>query len=395
MPACEARRAYFLDVDHCQQQKHGQHIAGDVFLSKKIESGDRVVSVLADGLGSGVEASVLASLTATMALEYVTSNIETRRAAEIVMDALPICRQRQISYSTFSIVDTNTAGATRVIEHGNPSFLLIRNGEHVPVEQIPVRRPRWRNRELSCSQFSTQIGDRIVFFSDGVSQSGIGTRQMPLGWGTRHVSDYLLQLVRQEPNISARRLSEALVSEAVWNDGRQAGDDITCGVIYFRQPRYLRVLTGPPFDMERDPEFAGLVDGYDGCTVVCGGTTSNIVARELNRSVTMNIREFDPDVPNTSAMDGVDLVTEGCLTLGKTDEYLESGVPPKRINGATRFVDMLLQSDVIEFIMGTRINEAHQSPSLPIELDIRRNVIKRIRKLLEEKYLKETCVSYF
>ncbi len=384
----------YIEGDYCQIRKSGENVAGDVFLSRKSGEGSRIVSVLADGLGSGVEACVLASLTAQMALEYVTGNIATRRAAEIVMDALPICPNRRISYSAFTIVDTNIGGATRVIEHGNPRFMLIRDGQEVRIDAESLSRDRWNGRALTCSEFRTQLGDRIVFFSDGVTQSGMGTSEYPLGWSVDGVRAYILEQVNRKPDISARSLSHMIANQALRNDSRSAGDDISCGVIYFRHPRRLLVLTGPPYDKSRDSECARLVDHYPGRTVVCGGTTANIVARELDREVTMDLSDIDPEIPTTSIMDGVDLVTEGCLTLGRTAELLESGEAPTHENGATRLVEMLLQSDIIEFTVGTRINEAHQNPHLPVELDIRRNVVKRIVGLLRDKHLKEVRIDY-
>ena len=384
----------FIEVDYHQIQKSGQNIAGDVFLSRKIDGGNHVVSVLADGLGSGVEACVLASLTAQMAIEYVIGNIATEKAARIVMDALPICKDRKISYSTFTIVDTDVRGATRIIEHGNPRFILLRNGESVPIERSVVSEPRWNGRSLAYSEFDVTFGDRIVLFSDGVSQSGIGTKEYPLGWGMDMTTRAVLEYTRRREDISARNLSRNITNRALRNDGGRAGDDITCGVIYFRRPRRMLVLTGPPYDGEKDRECALLLDGYDGHRVICGGTTANIVARELDRSVSMDLGTIDPEIPTTSRMEGVDLVTEGCLTLGKCAEILESGIVPQGDNGAIQLVNMLLQSDIIQFVVGTRVNEAHQNPNLPVELDIRRNVVKKIVGLLEEKYLKECHIEY-
>ncbi len=385
---------YFLETDCCQQPKHRQRVAGDVFLSKRTDEGCRIVSVLADGLGSGIEANVLASLTATMGLEYVLGKIDTYRAAEIMMDALPICRQRLISYSTFTLVDTSTDGRTRIIEHGNPAFVLIRDGHCLAIPHEVIAHSRWHDRRLTCSQFTTRQGDRLVIYSDGISQSGMGVRT-PFGWGDTQVNAFLETLIQQNPAISARQLSTELVAQAMRNDGDQAGDDITCGVIYFRHPRHLRILTGPPLDRAQDRDFAQLLLNYPGGKVISGGTTANIVARELKRELIMDMSRFDPEVPNTSRMGGMDLVTEGCLTLSKVAELLQSGEQSPHENGATKLLQLMLQHDVVEFIMGTRINEAYQNPNLPVELDIRRNVIKKIVRLLESKYLKQTKLSYF
>ncbi len=389
--------AQFIEVDYFQLACGGEHLAGDLFHSRSLEQGRRVVSVLADGLSSGVEAAVLASVTASMALEYVEWNIDTERAATILMDSLPVDPRRQISYSTFTIVDARMDGRTRVFEHGNPPFMLIRDGALVPPEALCRRthaQARWGNRRLHVSEFQTRVGDRIVLCSDGVTQSGMGSDALPLGWGEPAAVAFVLERLARSPEISSRRLSELLVDRALWNDGGPPGDDITCGIIHLRRPRLLYVLTGPPFDMARDRAFARLVEVPGVRKVVCGGTTSNILARELGREVEMDLNQPDREVPAPSRMAGVELVTEGCLTLAKVAEYLEAGACPRR-NAASRLVELLLESDIVHFQMGTRVNEAHQDPALPVELDIRRNVVKRIAALLEEKHLKQTRISWF
>ncbi|HNX95812.1 MAG TPA: SpoIIE family protein phosphatase [Holophaga sp.] len=392
---CARERELFIEADHFNLAHHGENLAGDVFLSRKLGDGERVVTVLADGLSSGVEAAVLASVTASMALEYVEWNIDTAKAATILMDSLPVEARRHISYSTFTIVDARADGGTRVFEHGNPPFALVRDGRVMPVERRVLKRPRWGNRKLQVSEFQTRIGDRIVLWSDGVSQSGIGSEALPLGWGENNAQGFMLDKLRRHPDLSARRLSELMVDRSLWNDGEAAGDDITCGVIYFRHPRKLLIITGPPFDAKRDHEFARLVDAPGARKVICGGTTSNIIARELNREMDMDLSEYDREVPTPSHMEGVELVTEGCLTLAKVSEMLDSGAIPRRRNAATRLVDLLLESDIIEFKVGTRVNEAHQDPALPIELDIRRNIIKKIAGLLEGRHLKKTRITYY
>lgn len=382
-----------IEVDHHGLACHQERLAGDVFLSRKLDEG-RVVSVLADGLSSGPEAAVLGSVTASMALEYVAWNIDTEKAATILMDSLPVDGVRRVSYSTFTIVDARVDGRTRVFEHGNPPFLLVRDGRTLEVERRRHTQPRWGNRQLHVSEFESQVGDRIVLWSDGVTQSGMGTDEHPLGWGEPAARDFLLDKVRRHAGISARHLSEYMVDRALWNDGGTAGDDITCGVIQFRTPRTLYVLTGPPYDEARDREFALLARTPGVRKIVSGGTTSTILARELNLEVEMDLSQFDREVPVPSTMPGMDLVTEGCLTLGKVSEYLEAGVAPRR-NAASRMMDLLLESDVIHFMVGTRVNEAHQDPALPIELDIRRNVVKRIATLLEQRHLKKIHIAYF
>jgi len=386
----------FIDVDFCQQAKHGQVVAGDVFLSRKIKAEGRVISVLSDGLGSGVKAGVLANLTATMALRYTTAFVDVRRSAKTIMDTLPVCEKRKISYSTFTIVDLDDDGRTRVIEHGNPPLLLLRGRTPVSIERVSLTLETWKDRVIHYSEFDTQPGDRIVFFSDGVSQSGLGRAGLPLGWGPDRVTDFLQRQITAESAVSSQELSRQLVAEALVNDGHAAKDDITCGAIYFRCPRRLLVISGPPFNKERDSELAEIVRTFPGHKAICGGTTAGIVSRLLGRPVTMNIGQLDPEVPPAAVMEGVDLVTEGTLTLAKVAEMLERGnqSEPRRKNAARDLVTLMLQSDIVEFLVGTRINEAHQDPSIPVELDLRRNIIRKIASLLETRHLKESRVRF-
>ncbi len=337
---------------------------------------------------------MLASLTATMALEYMSGDCMIARAAEIIMDALPICRTRRISYSTFSIVDAAADGTVRLIEYANPPVLLIRDGAAVEIGRIPVGKPRWGGRVLHYAEIKARAGDRLVLVSDGITQAGLGRADTPLGWGYDQMARTLTRQLEAAPDLSARDLSQFLLSRAIRMDGDKTGDDMTCACIYFRRPRPLLLLTGPPFYTERDAEVARYLERFDGRKAVCGGTTSDIIARELKLPVSMDMGNFDPEIPNTSIMPGIDLVSEGCVTLAKVAEILESGVVPSNRNGATRLVDLIQQSDQIEFVVGTAVNPAHQDPCLPMELDIRRNVLKRILRLLETKYLKETKVTF-
>jgi hypothetical protein len=387
----------FIEIDSCQRAKNGQLISGDAFLSEKVKQEGRIVSVLSDGLGSGVKASVLATMTATMALKFTASAMDLRRSAEIIMDTLPICSVRRVSYSTFTIVDIASTGATRIIEHGNPPFLLVRPGADVDVEKSEVRPDRWQDRVISYSDFEAQREDRIIFFSDGITQAGMGEYRTPLGWGLENVDQFARKQIRRNPQISARELSRLLVARAEEIDGLAAKDDITCGVVYFRSPRQLLVLTGAPFKFSHDRDLAKLAEKTPGRKVICGGTTANIVARLLNREIKIDIGQpLDPKIPPSARMEGFDLVTEGTLTLGEVLRLLEKGFEPEDMspNAAVRVATMLLDSDIVRFAVGTRINEAHQDPNIPVELGLRRTIVKRISQVLETKYMKRAILQY-
>ncbi|MBU1082262.1 MAG: serine/threonine-protein phosphatase [Spirochaetes bacterium] len=390
----------FLEISHHQTSKKGQSSPGDVFQSVKRDDG-RVVSVLSDGLGSGIKAGVLATLTATMASRCVAADIPLRRVAEFVMRSLPVCSERRISYATFSIIDAAPGGRVRVVEYDNPPYALLRAGTLVEPVKSELRLPRGRggakgDAVLRLSGFDAEPGDRIVLYSDGVTQAGMGTKAYPLGWGDVGAQDYARDLVARSGGLSARDLAKAVVREAVVKDAWAPKDDITCGVAYWRHPRRLLVLTGPPVSKDRDKEMVRLFSSFDGRKAVAGGTTANIVARETGASVRVDLKDLDPEIPPASEMAGADLVTEGILTLARVASCLEAdqGEPAPRRNAAGRLLELMLDSDVIQFVVGTRINEAHQDPTMPVELEIRRNVVKRICAVLEARHLKETRVSY-
>lgn len=394
----------FIEVDFCQRIKNGQFISGDVFLSEKIKQEDRIVSVLSDGLGSGVKASVLATMTATMALKFMASTMDIFKAAEIIMDTLPICSVRKISYSTFTIVDVASTGETRIVEHGNPPFLLIRPKGEVDIQKTEFHPKRWKDRVIQGSAFNVQREDRIVFFSDGITQAGTGEFRTPCGWGLENVSEFVREQISGSPSISARKLSRILVAKAEEIDGFTAKDDITCGVIYFRTPRQLLVLTGPPFSRSHDQRLATMAETTPGRKVICGGTTANIIARMLHRTVLDDMEQpHDPKVPPFARMEGFELVTEGALTLYEVLHLLEEDLAPedmsssadnKRPNAAVQLVALLLNSDIVKFAVGTSVNEAHQDPSFPVQIDLRRNIVKRIVRVLEDKYMKQVSIQY-
>jgi len=387
----------FIEVDSCQRAKSGQRISGDVFLSQKVKHEDRIVSVLADGLGSGVKASVLATMTATMAMKFTASTMDICRSAEVIMDTLPVCSVRQISYSTFTVVDMNNTGETRIIEHGNPPFLLIRPSGEVHVEKTSILPCRWKDRLIHYSTFDVQREDRIIFFSDGITQAGTGDMRTPLGWGIQNVERFAREQITENPTISARELSRLLVMRAGEIDRLFVKDDTTCAVVYFRSPRTLLVLTGPPFNRAHDQAMAMMAISAQGRKVICGGTTANILSRRLNRAILNDISQpRDPKIPPAAKMGGFELVTEGALTLGETLRLLEEGFAPEtaNANAAVRLATLLLDSDVVRFAVGTSVNEAHQNPDFPVELDLRRNIVKRMAQVLERKYMKRAHIQY-
>lgn len=392
----------FIEVDHYQLCKHNQHSPGDVFLSEKNPADGHTITTLSDGLGSGIKADVLATLTATMATKFIAADIPAKRAAEIIMNTLPVCKDRGISYATFTTVDIEPDATVHILEYDNPPYLLVRQNTAIdPVkEDTEFERKNKKTAPkvkavLHYSTYAAKPGDRLVFFSDGVTQSGMGTPAFPFGWGAENAYTYILNRIREKQDISARDLAHSVVQEACIHDSFVPKDDISCGVVYFRNPRDTLILTGPPLNPKSDEVLSGVFKRFNGKKVIAGGTTANIMAREVGVRVTVDMDNLDPDIPPYSEMAGADLVCEGIITLGAVADILESGtVPQGKDNAAVRLVDIIRNSDRIYFIVGTRINEAHQDPNMPEGLEIRRNIVKKTASLLQEKYLKEVHIQY-
>ncbi len=392
------KRDFFIEINSQQRNYDGERICGDVFLYRYIKEEDRVIAVLSDGMGHGVKANILATLTSTMALNFTREHKQVDRIAEIIMNTLPVCSERKISYSTFTIIDIESSGKATILEYDNPSTIVLR-GKKVfePVwEKVTLEKGKHAGKVLKTCTLLPEKEDRIIFCSDGVSQSGMGSEDYPFGWERENIEAYAAKLVSSEASISAHMLSGKIVTMAHKNDNYKARDDISCATIYFRDPRKLLLCTGPPFEREKDKELAARVKDYKGKVILCGGTTADIVARELGRKIVDELVFEDPELPPESFLEGIDLVTEGILTLQKVNELLKTFNNSVRLGKgpADKIVRMLMESDEIQFIIGTRINIAHQDPTLPVELEIRRTVVKRIARLLEEKWLKKVSFEY-
>ncbi len=385
----------FVDINYSQQMKNRQYICGDSFMFQKIDNENRYISVLSDGLGSGVKANILASMTAKMALKLVASNKEVLKTVETIMSALPICRIRKISYATFSILDTSADGHTRVIEMGNPQFFIVRNQKVFTCNSEEIFSKNWQDRKINVYDFYIQADDRLIFFSDGIIQAGLGTLRYKLGWRLEGCRKFIEQWIVKNKDITSSSLCDIIIKEAISKEkGLVAHDDMTCAVVQFRHPKTMILMTGPPFNNSKDKVYAGMIKNFGGEKIICGGTTARIISREFNRKITVDLSTSSAELPPISYIDGIDLVTEGIFTLTKTAQLLEYNSRPNGNNAATKLIDIIRRNDIIEFVVGTRINDAHQDPNLPGDLEIRRNIIKRIAKTLKGKYLKEVKITY-
>ncbi len=386
--------SFFVDIDCYQQKKNGQNAFGDCFKSHRFTDEGRLLAVLSDGLGSGIKADILATMTATMILKFMEEGKDILTATEVIMNSLPVCQVRKISYATFSAFECMDDGNIRIVEEGNPDFIHFRNGEVVEHTPRVITSKKFTNRHMHLYNFKLQPEDRLVFCSDGVTQAGMGTDDYKLGWRREGLIDFVSSELKRNPTISSSHLACEIVKEAIRKEPeRKSMDDVSALILYFRKPRKLLIFTGPPYRQDRDAEYSKMFDDFDGKKAIVGGTTANLIARELGREITTE-KYNKGMLPACSHMDGVDLITEGILTLTKVLEYLNEGYDRWPDDAAGRLIELLLDSDVIEFMIGSKLNQAHYDPDLPLELGIRKNVVKQLEKILSGRYIKKVNLKF-
>jgi hypothetical protein len=390
--------SFFVEVGVFQKSHIGERICGDVFLSRKVKEENRTIAVLSDGMGHGVKANLLATLTATMTLNFTVEHRDVHKIAEIIMNTLPVCSERKVSYSTFTIIDIEDSGQTTIINYDNPECIIIRDGN--------VFLPHWhtitldseinKDKEIKACTFKAQKEDRIIMLTDGITQSGLGRGKYLLGYGIENTKELIQSKVKEKNDISASRLATFMVNKAHANDEYQSKDDISSVVIYLREPRKLLLCSGPPFDQKKDEYLVDKVKYFKGKKIISGGTTVDIIARGLNLPIEDTLEFNDPDLPPVSMIEGIDLATEGILTLSKVNSILEKFNERTELGKgpADEIIKLFLESDEIQLCIGTAINIAHQDPNLPVELEIRRSVAKKLAKLLEEKFFKEVTLEF-
>lgn len=387
-----------VDTAYRSLNKYGEELCGDKVLISRTK--DATVAVLADGLGSGVKANILSTLTSSIISTMLEEGATLVEAVETIAKTLPVCNVRKLAYSTFSVIKISDSGEVSLVEFDNPPCIFVRNGRVIDLEDCSEIK-ECADKTVKESHFTVHAGDVIALISDGIVYAGVG-QALNFGWNWENVSSWLAKTTLKET--SAPRLAVSL-SQAV-NElylGKP-GDDCT-DLIFKITPRCtVNLLSGPPVSKEDDSRLVHDFMTSPGKRIVCGGTSANIVSRVLNRKIETTIHYTDPDIPPTGKIDGIDLVTEGVLTLSRTVEILKDYLSHEadsfyfhildEPNGAAMLAKILLEecTDLKVFI-GRAINPAHQNPGLPADLSIKTKLIEELCGILQQ--LGKTVEKYY
>jgi hypothetical protein len=363
-----------------QLERYGEELCGDSIAIAR--HADSVMLALSDGLGSGVKANILSILTTKIVMHLMVNELPLSEVVETLSKTLPVCEVRKLAYSTFAIGKLFSQGHARVVEFDTPSVILLRHRKSVPV---PYEEREIEGKTIRESEFELKNGDWIVFVSDGVINAGIGGLY-PLGWGWDQIVRFLEE--HCHPDLSAQEVADKL-TQAVWDlYCSKPGDDVSVVVIKVRHKLVATVFTGPPADKSADKTVIASFTQRPGLLVVCGGTTAKIVARYLGgKSLEVDLSTMKPDVPPLARMEGVDLVTEGILTLTRVNDLFHSGANKETVkfgtDGASALVRLCLDVDHIHFMVGLGVNPAHQNPDLPGQLAMKLSVVRAIAEELQ------------
>jgi hypothetical protein len=348
--------------------------------------------VFSDGLGSGVKASILSTLTTRIATRMLYGGLPLAEVVQTVSETLPICRVRKIAYSTFSMAQLFTEGRAKLVAYDSPPPFVIRRSR---VQPLPYEECEIGGKMIHDYTFPLRPGDWLVLVSDGVLNAGIGGAY-PLGWGWDEVGKYLEGHVHE--SLSATELAGKLgrVVEELYEG--PPGDDVSIAVVKTRWKRVVVMLTGPPVEKEQDEHVVQELMSSAGRRVVCGGTTANIVARQLGQGIHVDLETGTDAVPAAGSIDGIDLVTEGTLTVTKALEILRADVPNDelklKVDGASRLVVLLREADEVRMLVGRAMNPAHQNPNLPRNLGIKAQVVHSLGEQLRNRG-KEVEIEYY
>lgn len=390
-------KQFFMENGYVSLHKYGEELCGDrVEIAGTNEKGDFTM-VLADGLGSGVKANILSTLTSKIIATMIASDMPIEECVETIAQTLPICAVRGVAYATFTIIKVYGNQEVHLIQYDNPDVIMLRNGKSVDYaseEKIIA------GKRILESRFPIRLGDVFIAMSDGVIHAGVG-QSLNFGWERPNVVEYVERSFRSD--MTAKSVAMCVVDACNDLYMGHPGDDTTVAALRIRERETVSLMIGPPVNPADDEKVMKLFFSSEGKTIVCGGTTSSIVARYLGKSVEAKIDYLDPKIPPIGYIDGVDLCTEGVLTMGRVVEIARHYTATQNAanewegkrDGASLIARLLFEEATdVNLFVGRAMNPAHQNPNLPIDLSIKLRLIDELSDCLKHMG-KRVVVNYY
>ncbi len=367
-----------LDVYHQSINNVGEELCGDQI--RVLNSGNKTRVVLCDGLGHGVKANILASLSSEIIINMLREDIPLPEVIETVIATLPVDKKLNLAYATNTMIEIDHSDlAYKIYNFDNPPVLFFRKQK---LERLPFHQISLFDRTIHVSEGKLQRGDLLVAMSDGLLHAGFDN-MMNYNWDLEHLAAYVEELFRFLPS-DVRMIVEKTVAHTnqLYN-GKPADDASMVGVLV-RAKQAVMLFTGPPLDPAEDSVLAQRILKFEGTRIVCGGTTGHIVGTQSGHSASTDPDTARLEVPPMGALPGIDIMTEGIFTLTSVLEWLDATkgnpdlLPGKDNSGAIQVVATLLHADEITLLVGLQVNPTYQSPELPSSISIRKNLLEKI-----------------
>lgn len=386
----------YTDIGYHSLNHYGEQLCGDhIDLAERDD--DTHIVVLADGLGSGVKASILSTLTSKILSTMMAQKMQIDDAVSTMAATLPVCQVRGIAYSTFTIVMISDNDEAEIIQYDNPHVIMLRDGKNVIYPETSFEID---GKTIYRSKLKIQEGDTFILMSDGCIHAGVGMA-LNYGWQRDNIIEFMETMYN--PEYTAKALTTILLDECNRLYGDKPGDDTTVCTIKIRPRQSVNLMIGPPANPKDVTKMMSLFFSKQGKHIVCGGTTSTLAAEFLGKEVIPSLKYLDPEIPPTAEIEGVDLVTEGVITINKVLTYAQSYLTDNECfnewsvkqDGASQISRILFEEATdINFYVGRAVNPAHQNPNLPINFSIKMRLVEELSECLK-KMGKQIKVSYF
>lgn len=374
----------------------GEQLCGDHVDMVEQEDGSYVI-VLADGMGSGVKASILSTLTSKIISTMLAAGLSLEECVETIAATLPVDAHAGVAYSTFTILHLIRNQTVEIIQYDNPQVILIRDNENY---DYPVTEMTIAGKKILRSVVRLQEDDVLIMMSDGCPHAS-ADNTYNMAWQRKDIISFMEAMAMC--GYTAKTLSSLLVEECDKLYAHKPADDVTSCVVRLRKRVPMNILFGPPANRDDVDRMMGLFFSKEGRHIICGGTTSGIAARWLHKPLNTSMQEDLSDIPPMSRIEGVDLVTEGVLTVSRVLEYAQDYVGEnlrfdewsRGKDGASRIAAFLFEEATdINFYVGRAVNPAQQNPDLPVNFHLKMRLVRELTDALE-KMGKKIKVSYF